>query len=193
MIQILIGNAMTAAAFGAVIVPRGFASGGTTGLSMIIAEIFSYSLSKTVLAISMVLFLAGLLFAGRRFAMKTALCVFTFPYMLSFFQQFELFPSLPDAAAAVLAGVLLGCGTAIILCSDASSGGFDVVGVIISRKTGIPAWAVLYGIDAVLIGRQILTGSLSGGILGIMVTCTACLVSALVSARNRTSVLHAVS
>lgn len=179
-VQILIGNALTAAAFGSVVIPRGFASGGTTGLSLILSQYLSSPLTVTVMAVNTLLFMAGFLVLGREFAAKTGLCVFSFPYMLAFFQHFALFPTLPSVAAAAAAGLLLGTGTLLILGGGGSAGGFDVIGLILSRRTGIPAWAVFYGIDAAIIFRQVLTGGIAAGICGIMVTLTACAVTAVV-------------
>ena len=74
---------------------------------------------------------------------------------------------------------MLGLGTKMILDGDGSSGGFDVIGVILNRKCGIPTWAVFYGIDALLIGNQMLSGGIEIGMYGIIVTITACVVTAV--------------
>ena len=177
VLQVLIGNALTAMAFGSIIVPRGFASGGTTGLSMILSTFIPLSLPVLVLIVNTVLFLAGAFVLGKAFAMKTVLCVFSFPYLLSLFRHMTLFPQMPDALAAVMAGVLIGTGTLLILNGGGSGGGFDVIGMILQNKKGIPAWVVLYGADALLIIKQMLDNGLSAGILGIVVTITACIVT----------------
>lgn len=177
-VQVLVGNAMIAMAFGSIVVPMGFASGGTTGLAMILAKFIPLSLSTVVLVVNCVLFVAGYLFLGKAFAMKTALCAFTFPYFLSFFQQFPV-TSIHPVIGALLAGLMLGLGAKMILDGDGSSGGFDVVGAILNRKYGLPTWAVFYGIDALLIGNQMLSGGIEIGIYGIIVTITACAVTAL--------------
>ena len=178
-VQVLIGNAMIAMAFGSIVVPMGFASGGTTGLAMILAKFISLPLSTVVLMVNCVLFTAGYLFLGKAFAMKTALCAFTFPYFLSFFQQFPVSTFITPVVGALVAGLMLGLGTKMILDGDGSSGGFDVIGVILNRKYGIPTWAIFYGIDALLIGNQMLSGGIEIGLYGIIVTITACVVTAV--------------
>lgn len=177
-VQVLIGNAMIAMAFGSIVVPMGFASGGTTGLAMILAKFIPLPLSTVVLMVNCVLFVAGYFYLGKAFAMKTALCAFSFPYFLSFFQRFPV-SSINPVVGALIAGLMLGLGTKMILDGDGSSGGFDVIGVILNRKYGIPTWAVFYGIDALLIGNQMLSGGIEIGMYGIIVTITACVVTAV--------------
>lgn len=177
-VQVLVGNAMIAMAFGSIVVPMGFASGGTTGLAMILAKFIPLPLSTVVLMVNCVLFVAGYLYLGKAFAMKTALCAFSFPYFLSFFQKFPV-SSINPVVGALIAGLMLGLGTKMILDGDGSSGGFDVIGVILNRKYGIPTWAVFYGIDALLIGNQMLSGGIEIGMYGIIVTITACVVTAV--------------
>ncbi len=177
-VQVLIGNAMIAMAFGSIVVPMGFASGGTTGLAMILAKFIPLPLSTVVLMVNCVLFVAGYFYLGKAFAMKTALCAFSFPYFLSFFQRFPV-SSINPVVGALIAGLMLGPGTKMILDGDGSSGGFDVIGVILNRKYGIPTWAVFYGIDALLIGNQMLSGGIEIGMYGIIVTITACVVTAV--------------
>lgn len=177
-VQVLVGNAMIAMAFGSIVVPMGFASGGTTGLAMILAKFIPLPLSTVVLMVNCVLFVAGYLYLGKAFAMKTALCAFSFPYFLSFFQKFPV-SSINPVVGALIAGLMLGLGTKMILDGDGSSGGFDVIGVILNRKYGIPTWAVFYGIDALLIGNQMLSGDIEIGMYGIIVTITACVVTAV--------------
>ena len=127
--QVLLGNALIALAFGSLIIPQGFASGGTTGLAV-----------------------------------------------------FEKFPitSLNPAFASVLAGVMLGAGTKLILEGGGSSGDFDVIGAMLNRKCSIPGWVVVYSIDALLIAGQMISGGVMAGIYGIVVTVVACAINALV-------------
>ena len=145
---------------------------------MILAKFIPLPLSTVVLMVNCVLFVAGYFYLGKAFAMKTALCAFSFPYFLSFFQRFPV-SSINPVVGALIAGLMLGLGTKMILDGDGSSGGFDVIGVILNRKYGIPTWAVFYGIDALLIGNQMLSGGIEIGMYGIIVTITACVVTAV--------------
>lgn len=177
--QVLLGNALIALAFGSLIIPQGFASGGTTGLAMILLELVPLSLFVIVLIINAVLFVAGFLHLGKAFAVKTALCTFSFPYLLAVFEKFPI-TSLNPAFASVLAGVMLGAGTKLILEGGGNSGGFDVIGAMLNRRFGIPVWVVFYGIDALLIASQMISGGVMAGIYGIVVTVVACAINALV-------------
>ena len=106
--ELLIGTALTAAAFGLLIVPRGFAAGGVTGLSRILARIVPVPLPVVVFVVNMGLLLLGLVFVGRKFVAKTVSVSILFPAMLAFFSRYA-----PDSVAqnpmlcAIAAGVMI--------------------------------------------------------------------------------------
>lgn len=65
--QVLLGNALIAIAFGVLIIPNEIASGGTTGMAMIVSKFVPLPLSVVVLMINAVLFAAGFLYLGKCF------------------------------------------------------------------------------------------------------------------------------
>lgn len=65
--QVLLGNALIAIAFGVLIIPNEIASGVTTGMAMIVSKFVPLPLSVVVLMINAVLFAAGFLYLGKCF------------------------------------------------------------------------------------------------------------------------------
>lgn len=170
LIEMLTGTALTAAAFGLVILPQGFAAGGVTGFSKIITGMIPVPLSVMVLAVNMVLLALGLIFVGRKFIAKTVAVSILFPAMLELFSRHSLESIRQDAMlCTIVAGVMLGIGSGLTLRSGASSGGSDIIGVILNKKFKIPVSVVMNVCDASVIILQALGQPLVQTIYGIMV------------------------
>ena len=182
-IEMLVGAALTAAAFGFIIVPQGFAAGGVTGLSRIIIRIIPVPLSVVVFIINMGLLILGLVFVGKEFVAKTAAISVLFPALLEVFSRYSLRSIEQDPMlCTIVAGVMLGAGVGLILRSGASSGGFDILAVILNRKFKVSVAAVLNICDASVIIMQSLRQPLNQAVYGIMViTISAAIVSRIVT------------
>lgn len=183
VIEMLVGAALTAAAFGFIIVPQGFAAGGVTGLSRIIIRIIPVPLSVVVFIVNMGLLILGLVFVGKEFVAKTAAISVLFPALLEVFSRYSLRSIEQDPMlCTIVAGVMLGAGVGLILRSGASSGGFDILAVILNRKFKVSVAAVLNICDASVIIMQSLRQPLNQAIYGIMViTISAAIVSRIVT------------
>ncbi|MGN0474246.1 MAG: YitT family protein, partial [Acutalibacteraceae bacterium] len=183
IIEMFIGTALTSAAFGLIIVPQSFAAGGTTGFSQIIVGIIPVPLSVMVLIVNMVLLVLGLVFIGRKFIAKTVSISILFPVMLEFFSHYSLNSIAQDPMlCTVVAGVMLGVGSGLILRSGASSGGFDILAVILNKRFKIPVATVMNICDAAVILMQSLNQPLSQTIYGVIViTISATIVGRIVT------------
>lgn len=170
MFFMIVGCFMMAAGFGCVVIPCGFASGGVTGLSRIMCTLIPLPLSAMVMIINMILFVAGYIFVGRQFVMKSLICALLFPFFLEICQALPVAGFLMEEKliASVMAGVLIGGGAGLVLRMEASSGGLDVIGVILEKKTGIPV-AVTNGVcDGMVLILQGLSGSVISVVYGLI-------------------------
>ena len=169
-LEMFLGTALNAAAFGLIIVPQGFAAGGITGLSRVIARLVPLPLSAVVFVLNMILLLVGLFFVGREFAAKTVAVSFLFPAMLEVFSRYSLGDLLSDPmASALMAGAALGIGTGLVLNSGASCGGFDAVGVVLNKKFRIPVAYVMNTFDTTVIVLQAIGQPILKTVYGIIV------------------------
>ena len=158
IVSIIIGNACIAAGIASFVIPNGIITGGVTGAGLIIHHYTALSVSLIVGGINSVLFLIGLIFLGKTFAMKTLISSVIFPFMLEGFQTIPYLAHLCDdkLLCAILAGVFVGIGVALILRSDASSGGFDTLALIIHNKTGWRLSILVNIFDALILSIQFL-------------------------------------
>lgn len=182
--EMLLGTALTAASFALIIIPREFAAGGVTGFSRILVGFVPLPLSVAVLVVNMALLLLGLAFVGSAFVVKTVSVSLLFPALLEVFSH--LVPvSTAEAPllCAAAAGVMLGVGAGLILRSGASSGGFDVLAVVLNRRFNLPVAIVMNLCDAAVILMQSIGQPLPQTLCGILViTISAAIVGRIVTA-----------
>ena len=112
-LMIALGTALTAAAFGLIVLPQGMAAGGITGLSVLIGRALLLPVSAIVFALNAGLFLLGWAGVGKDFAFKTLLVSLLFPVLLELFQSRDVLTELgaDPLISSLLAGGMLGLGT----------------------------------------------------------------------------------
>lgn len=180
--MVAIGGILTAVAFGLIVLPQNFAAGGITGLSVLLCRVIPVPVSLMVLMINLALFAMGWFFVGRDFVLKTLLISLLFPASLEMFQQLDILAELAadPLLSSVLAGGILGLGAGMVLRGDGSSGGFDILGVILNKKFRVPVSLVMYVGDFLVIVLQMVSGSLLKTAYGVLVILVSSLVVNLV-------------
>lgn len=174
-LMIALGTALTAAAFGLIVLPQGLAAGGITGLSVLLNRVMPLPVSAIVFVLNAGLFLLGWACVGRDFAFKTLLVSLLFPVLLELFQRLDILTELSadPLISGILAGGMLGFGTGLVLLGNGSCGGFDILGVVLNKKLGVPVSLVMFLCDgAVLIAQALKLGILNTvyGVLVILVS-----------------------
>lgn len=154
--EIIIGNLLTAAAFGMIVLPQKFVAGGVTGLTLVLTNLIPLNMTIMMYIINAVLFILGFLLIGKDFVMKTALSSLIFPLFLQFTSSVALLRPLSHdpLLSTIVAGLVLGLGSGLILYGDGSSGGFDILGVIAHKYLHIPVAAVTFACDATVVLLQ---------------------------------------
>ena len=173
-LMIALGTALTAAAFGLIVLPQGLAAGGITGLSVLLSRVMPLPVSAIVFVLNAGLFLLGWACVGRVFAFKTLLVSLLFPVLLELFQRLDILTELSadPLISSLLAGGMLGFGTGLVLLGNGSCGGFDILGVVLNKKLGVPVSLVMVLCDgSVLIAQALKLGVLNTvyGVLVILV------------------------
>ena len=168
---IALGSALTAAAFGLIVLPQSFAAGGITGLSVLISRVLPLPVSVIVFALNAGLFTLGWVCVGRDFAFKTLLVSLLFPLLLDLFQSIHILDVLyaDPLLSSLLAGATLGFGTGLVLLGNGSCGGFDILGVVLNKKLGVPVSLVMYLCDSTVILVQTLSGGVLKAVYGVLV------------------------
>lgn len=153
---IILGNVFVSFAVSTLVLENQLISGGVTGLGIVTNHYTGINISLIVGIINVLLFLLGLFFIGKKFALSTLISTFAFPVLLEFFNTNAIFHNYcqDTLLAVVLAGCLVGIGVGLMIRSDASSGGMDIIAIILNRKLGIPVFIMVNVFDFIILCMQ---------------------------------------
>ena len=165
-IPINIGCLMVAAGVYFFRAPNGFSTGGVSGFSILLSRVIESAfpgspLTMDVLNLGMnvILLIIGFIFLGRSCGIGTAYCTVAFSLEVSLFARLGLLtmisggaPTLTDQPfLELLYDILLtGVGSSILFQYNASSGGTDIVAMIIKKYTSLEIGRALLATDALI-------------------------------------------
>lgn len=152
--QILLGSAIIAIAFNLFLFPNRIASGGVSGLSIIVYELFGIEPAFTQWGLNIPLFLLGLLLlGGMKYGVKTLIGTLFLPYVVFLTRNLE--PATQDPLlGALFGGIGVGLGLGIVFRSAASTGGTDLAAQIINRFTGLSLGACVFLLDGLIVATS---------------------------------------
>lgn len=157
VVCIFIGNFILACGIMIFVQPMNFMTGGATGLALLTEKISGIPLSSTVAVLNVVCFIIGLVFLGKRFSANTLLSTFLYPFALRILESIPAVSTLntDPLLGAVFGGLMIGFGVGLVIRVGASTGGMDVVPIIITKKTGIAIAITMNTVDAIIMCSQI--------------------------------------
>ena len=149
LVLILIGSFVIAIGVKAVVLPHQFISGGMTGLSLLVYYA-TQKLSPGVwyFIINVPIFIIGWIFISRRFFIYSIVGMLTISLAVDLV-QFTI-PVHDQMLAAIAGGAIIGTGAGITLHSLGSSGGNDVIAVILNQKYNTSMGTFFFGFNLVL-------------------------------------------
>lgn len=134
-------------------IPNGFSTGGVTGIGTILAAITPISAGAWIWILNIALLFVGFIFLGKETGAKTVYCSMAFSALTFLFEKvFPLAHPLSDQPFLELfyAMLLTSVGAAFIFNSNASSGGTDIVALVLKKYTSIDVGKALLYTDFVV-------------------------------------------
>ena len=131
--------------------PNNFVFGGVTGTAALVAKLTPMSASAFSSAANLVLLVVGLIFLGKEFAMTTGYATFVMSVELMVFEKVcPLSGPLSDQPMLDLlfAIALPAIASALLFNVGASSGGTDIIAIIVEKYTHIHSIAVALFVTA---------------------------------------------
>ena len=125
----LIGAFVMAAGTSLLLLPNQLSSGGIAGIATIFYYLFNIPMGTTILAFNVPLFAFAGYKMGKLFFIKSMIGTISFSI---FIDMLDRFPTLTEDRflACIYGGIIIGLGTAIILKSNSSTGGSDLISYI---------------------------------------------------------------
>lgn len=152
--------------------PNNFSTGGVSALSMILTALFPLmTAGQYMMIINVILLVTGLLIFGKSFTVKT---VYSSLLLSGCTRWFEMvFPTetaltQQKMLELVFAIALTAIGSAIIFNEGASSGGTDVVAMILKKFTNINIGRALLYSDIILAAASFLVFDIETGMFSVL-------------------------
>ncbi len=153
-ILITIGTFLVATGYVYFITPYKIVPGGIYGISIVLHHLFNTPVGLTALLFNIPLTIIGTKVLGPRFGTKTVVgfvLTSVFVDFLSYFSEFKPLVENDPLLSSVFGGALVGAGVGIIFKSKATSGGSDVIAMILARFTRLPLGQLMMGVDSVIV------------------------------------------
>ena len=137
------------------LIPADLATGGITGLAMIINNLFPViSIGQVLLVLNIILFIVGFITIGKAFGAKTIYASFLLSGIIYLFDTFVKIeqPLVDDLFANLIVGILLqGIGLGIVFNQDASTGGTDIIAKVLNKYFNLEIGKALLMADFVVV------------------------------------------
>ena len=145
--------------------PLKLAPGGVYGIAIILHHLFNFPIGLSGICLDIPLLIIGTLWLGPKFGAKTIVGVITLPAFISLWEKIYGYaplialpgdPMTPDPSAnfivALCGGVIIGVGLGLIFKTRATSGGSDIIAMIIGKYLKhIPLGTLLIIVDSTIV------------------------------------------
>ncbi|MBA4537534.1 YitT family protein [Bacillus aquiflavi] len=149
-LNVFAGSAIIAIAFNAFLLPNKVASGGVSGISIILEAIFSWEPAYVQWAFNIPLFFAGIFFLGKQFGIKTLIGTLFLPFIVFLTKNMDAWTNDP-LLGAIFGGIGVGLGLGIVFRGKGSTGGTDVAAQIFNKFTGLTLGTCVALIDGLIV------------------------------------------
>jgi uncharacterized membrane-anchored protein YitT (DUF2179 family) len=144
------GSILCAVAINGILIPHNFVSGGVTGLALVLrAYLPSVNFGWIYLLINIPLYLFAFMHVGRRFLLYSLAGLFIFTTAIWLVQI--TIPIDEKILAALAAGIILGVGSGVILRSLGSTGGIDILSIMLLQRYSIKLGSTVLAVNCLVL------------------------------------------
>lgn len=197
--MICLGNFSLAIGTSLFILPFNIVNGGISGIAIVLQEIFEFNESIVIFIASWSLFFIGLFVLGKKFAIKTLLSTILYPIFVSILTSVDFLTNaaaeVTDPLLAALTGAILtGFGLGIAYRAGTSTGGIDVINLMLKKYFNIKLSVSTFVVDTIIIVFGLISLSLEIALYGILcVLVTSYIVEKITISGTNSYIAHIVS
>ncbi|MGG6312727.1 YitT family protein [Paenibacillus macerans] len=146
---ILLSALLVAAGLDLFLIPHKLLSGGVTGVASIIGYLTGWNISIVYFLLNVPLILWGWKAVGRRYIVLSCISVVSTTWFISIIPQVQV--TKDPILAAVFGGIISAAGIGYSLRVGGSTGGFDILGSIVTRRRDVPMGNILFLMNGIVI------------------------------------------
>ena len=138
------------------LIPHHFVPGGVSGVAIILNYFFRLPVGAMIIVLNIPIFLFGLRTMGKKYVLNSLIGMLLSSILIDFLNQVVKIPSATDnkILASIYGGILLGIGLGFVFRGRASTGGSDIIGMVVSKYTGISIGFGILVTDFVIISAS---------------------------------------
>lgn len=159
-VYIVVGSLFTALGIALFCGPARIASGGVSGIAIIIHHTIGLDTGLMILILSVPLFILGVVIFGAQYGFKSLLGTLLLSAFTSLLEAkaggglLDYTKELSVLLSAISGGALMGIGVGLVMRSGANTGGTDILAQILSRYTPLSLGTSLFIVDALVIASS---------------------------------------
>ncbi|MGB8957783.1 MAG: YitT family protein [Candidatus Aminicenantales bacterium] len=153
---ILLGCVITGLAYALFLIPHHFVPGGVSGIAIILNYFAALPVGALIIVLNVPVFLLGLKTMGKKYVLNSLAGMVVSSVFIDLFNRVLKLPSATGnpVLASIYGGVMLGVGLGIVFRGRASTGGSDIIGMILSKYTGMSLGYGIMVTDFVIISAS---------------------------------------
>lgn len=176
-IEMTIGIIMMAVGVYFFKIPNGFSTGGVSGIATVLGEVFSekqlgfLTPGTIIIILNVLLLLLGYLFLGRSFGIKTVYCSLVYSAIIWMLERVVPLsaPLTKQPFMELIYGIMLnGIGSGLIFHAEGSSGGTDILALILKKYTSLNVGKALLCFDTLIAASSFFVFGLTAGLFSIL-------------------------
>jgi uncharacterized membrane-anchored protein YitT (DUF2179 family) len=136
---IVAGCILMGLAYSLFLIPHHFVPGGVSGIAIIINYFTKLPVGALIIALNIPIFLLGLRTMGKHYVAGSLLGMVLSSVMIDIFHEILRVRAATqnEILAVIYGGIMLGAGLGLVFRGRASTGGSDIIGMILSKYTGM--------------------------------------------------------
>lgn len=170
---IILGNACIAVSVAFFVIPNKLLVGGTAGIAVALNKLCGANEEMVIHILVYALFIIGAIVLDRAFIVKTITSTIVYPVLLTLASDlYAVIPieyvTMDTLTSIVCAGVLVGFGIGIVYKRNASTGGMDIIPLIVNKYTGLPLHILLMAVDCFTVLLGVIAYGLQAAVYGVI-------------------------
>jgi uncharacterized membrane-anchored protein YitT (DUF2179 family) len=156
ILLLVAGCAIMGLAYALFLIPHHFVPGGVSGIAIILNYFAGLPVGALIMVLNVPIFLLGLKTMGKKYVVNSIAGMVISSLFIDLFDKvLKVQPATDNAVlAAIYGGVMVGVGLGLIFRGRASTGGSDIIGMILSKNMGMSLGFGIMVADFVIISAS---------------------------------------
>lgn len=168
LLAITTGTLLIALSLNLLLIPNNFLAGGVTGLALVFFYLFKIPVYLTILLLNIPIFWWGFREINRHFLLYSLIGTLALAFLLPATQGLAPPPQIDLILAAVFGGALSGAGLGLVMRGHGSTGGTDIIAVILHKSKNLGIGEVSFLANLLVIAVSLVFFPLNIGLYTII-------------------------